>query len=135
MYRHRHVHRAVACPAPLCGRDPQKTRTDLTPWRFRLTRAGLVFKKTWTIFPQDRPGKKIAHQMHLVGVTGLLFCGGIHCRGQAVLLAFQPLTWSENRQAGWRSTLCLGHHPAGRTQLAKAALTDQLSNGPLGPLF
>ena len=48
-----------------------------------------------------------------VGVTGFLFGGG-HCRGQAVLLAFQTLTWMGGRQEEWRGAMCLGHHPQGR---------------------
>lgn len=71
-----------------------------------------------------------------VRVTGFLFGGGIHCRGQAVLLAFQPLTWMDGRQEGWRGALGLGYHPQGRDPaLPGLALTDQLSDGPLGPLF
>lgn len=62
--------------------------------------------------------------------------GSVHCRRQAVLLAFQPLTWMDGRKKEWSGALHLGHHPEGRDPtLLGPVLTDQLSNGPLGPLF
>lgn len=49
-----------------------------------------------------------------VGVAGLLFCVGVHRRGQAILLAFQPLAWIDGKQEGWRGGLVLGPPPRGQ---------------------
>lgn len=90
---------------------------------------------------QDHPPAKQARQVGegtgyaSVRVAGLLSCGGVHCRGQAVLLAFQPLTWMDSRQQGWRRALCLGHHPEGRGLPCQALTYGSARRWPSGSAF